>query len=324
MPHKPASLSVVVPCHNEAEVLADTYRRIRAILGEMARAGEISSFEIVFVNNGSTDGTLALMRSFFEQDACVSIVDLRKNFGYQGSITAGLFHARKDMVVSIDADLQDDPGAMQDMVKKFYEGYEMVLGVRSDRRSDGVAKRLSAHAFYRLLNAIGIRSVYNHGDYRLLSRAVVEALRQYPERVRYLRGLIFEVEDRFACVSYTRAPRRAGTSKFTVTRLFSLALDGITSFSAAPIRLVTIAGAGMFLLSLAGLGFVLWAKYALRVSVPGWAFLAVAIFFFSGVQSLSMAIIGEYLAKLYLEAKQRPVYIVKKIYSHDQRDSANV
>lgn len=307
------SLSVVIPCHNEEEVIQDSYKRLSQLLQEW-HGRIISDYEIVMVNNGSTDQTLQKMLAIQERGENVVIVDLRKNFGYQGSITSGLFHASKNMIVSIDADLQDDPSKISDMVLKYYEGYEMVLGVRINRESDSVLKKSSAQLYYRFLNALGIKSEYNHGDFRLLSRSLVDELKTMGERNRYLRGMIFELESRYACVYYQRAMRPAGRTKFNFSNLFALAVDGITSFSNVPLRLIPLMGIFMFAVSLIGFLFVVYMKYISGVDVPGWASIVVAVLFFGGIQNLSVGILGEYVAKIYVETKQRPLFLVRRVY----------
>lgn len=311
-----SSLSIVVPCFNEEEMLPITYARLKELSEKWKRTGVIRSYELVFVNNGSTDSTIRFLTDVYEKDTSVAVIDLRKNCGFQGSVMAGLASASNDVVVSIDADLQDDPAKIEEMMKKYYEGYDMVLGVRESRESDMFLKRSTAQAFYKLLNWIGIKSVYNHADFRLLSRDVVDELKRFPERVRYLRGLIFEVESRYACVYYRRQERKLGKSKFSIFSLLSLAFDGITSFTSVPIRFISTLGFLMFLFSLAGSVFVFYSKYVLSKDVPGWASLSVIILFFGGIQNLALGIIGEYIAKMYLETKQRPLYIVRKEYRH--------
>lgn len=312
-----ASLSIVVPCFNEEEVLPATYARLKELSEKWQKSGLILGYELVFVNNASTDGTLDLLIDFHERDKMMVVLDLRKNFGFQGSIMAGLAASSNDMVVSIDADLQDDPEKIEEMVQKYYEGYDMVLGIRKNRDADSFLKRFTAESFYKILNFIGIQSVYNHADFRLLSRGIVNELKKFPERVRYLRGLIFEIESKYVCVYYDRRRRELGKSKFSWSSLFSFALDGITSFSSVPIRIVSAIGLSMFFIAILGSIAVLYAKYVLAEDVPGWAFLSIIILFFGGVQNLSLGIIGEYIAKIFLETKQRPVYIVRRTYRHD-------
>ena len=313
----PTFLSIVVPCHNEEEVLFSTHHTLRGFCDAWLLRGLIRDYELVFVNNGSGDKTLDVMLDIYNRDTHAVIVDLRKNFGVQGSFSAGLFEATGDVVVTIDADLQDDASKIEDMIQKYYEGYEMVLGVRMNRDSDTFFKRITAQAFYKTLKMMGIQSVYNHADFRLLSRALVVELKKFPERVRYLRGLIFEIESRYACVYYSRQKRKLGKSKFNVFSLFTLAFDGITSFTSTPIRLISIMGFAMFLFSLFGFIYVFYSKFILFRDVPGWASLALIILFFGGIQNLALGIIGEYIAKMYLETKRRPIYIVKKEYRHN-------
>ena len=308
-----ASLSIVIPCHNEEEVLHDTYQRLYSLIQEWLK-DTISDYEIVMVNNGSTDNSIVKMQELYETETNIKIVDLRKNHGFQGSITAGLYHAEMDMIVSIDADLQDDPTKIKEMIQKYYEGYELVLGVRDNRKSDAFIKRVTAQMFYRFLNSIGIKSVYNHADYRLISRNLLEDFKKFNERNRYIRGMIFELESRYACVYYQRTKRAKGRSKFNLFSLFSLALDGITSFSNWPIRLVFFIGLMMFFLSFLGIVYALLSKFVFGLKVAGWASTFIIILFFSGIQNLLLGLVGEYISKIYTEVKERPLFLVRKLY----------
>lgn len=310
------SLSIVVPCHNEEAVLPISIPRLEKII-ETELKTLISSYEIVLVNNGSTDSTLNVMIGLQNNNPCVKIVDLRKNYGYQGSISAGLLNSSEDIVVSIDSDLQDDPHKIKEMIEKHYEGFEMVLGVRKDRKKDSLMKRCSAEVYYWLLKKLGVKVVHNHGDFRLLSRDLIEELRHLPEKNRYLRAMIFELESKYACVYYSRTKREQGESKFNVKALFSLSIDGITSFSAAPMRFISFVGMLIFMISVTGLTFVLFRRFFYGVEVPGWAFISFSIMFFGGVQTLFLGVIGEYLSKIYLEVKGRPVFSVRKIYDSE-------
>lgn len=307
------SLSIVVPCHNEEATLPTTLRELDALvhlwLGKL-----ISSCEYVLVNNGSTDRTLAVMRSLSSSEADLQIVDLRRNFGYQGSITAGLHHASGDVSVTIDCDLQDDPACIEAMLEQYRQGHELVLGVRKSRSSDSALKRVTAQAYYRLLSLLGVEGVYNHGDFRLMSRALVEEFKSLPETNRYLRSLIVQLDSNYGCVYYDRRTRKAGRTKFTPGRLIALAIDGITSFSSVPIRIVTFAGVGMFGVSFLGLAYVAYILLFAHRGVPGWASLATILLFFSGIQMLSLGIVGEYVAKTYTEVKRRPLFVVRNVY----------
>lgn len=307
-----ATISVVLPCHNEEDVIVGSYNTLTKLLsGWMGTI--VADYEIVMVNNGSTDKTIYRMFDLAKTDHRVVVVDLRKNYGYQGSITAGLYHAANDVVVSIDADLQDDPNKISEMMEKYYEGYELVLGIRSSRRTDSFFKRNTSQFFYRLSEKMGVKSVYNHGDFRLMSRRLIENFKKMGERNRYIRGMILELESRYACVYYERSARTAGSTKFNLYNLVTLALDAITSFSSAPIRLVFFVGVFMFAVSMLGLFYVLYVKFFTHVDVPGWAFTALIILFFGGVQNLSLGIIGEYISKIYTEVKQRPLFSVRNV-----------
>jgi len=312
------TLSIVIPCHNEQEVLPGTHQALASLAQGWIVEGIITEYELVFVNNGSTDSTLAVMLNILRSDARVVVVDLKFNCGYQGSITAGIHHATQDIIVTIDADLQDDPTKIRDMVLKHYEGFEMVLGVRSDRKTDTLLKRAAASFYYKLLQQVGVKSIPHHGDFRLMSRSVAEAFEAFPERNRYLRAMIFDLDSSHACVYYSRRPRRAGTSKFSPSKLISLGLDGITSYSSKPVRLVFMLGLLMFLLSIAGMFYVAFIKLFTDRGIPGWASTSAFVLFFFGLQNLSIGIIGEYISKIYIEVKQRPLYLVRKVHRNKQ------
>lgn len=306
------SLSVVLPCFNEEEVIENSYQELKPLLKTWSK-DLISEYEIVMVNNGSTDETLSCMKRIKAIDNRVVIINLRSNFGYQGSITAGLYHATKDMVVSIDADLQDDPAKIEEMIKSYINGYDMVLGIRDDRQTDGFLKRITAEGFYKFMNYLGAKSVYNHGDFRLLSKELVADLKRYPERNRYLRGMVLMLDQKYDTVKYSRRVRQAGETKFKTSQLLSLALDGITSFSIAPIRFVFLLGVAMFIFSLVTLLVVLSLKLFISVDIKGWTSMMIIILFFGGIQNISLGILGEYLSKTYFESKNRPLFIVKEI-----------
>ncbi len=308
------SLSSVIPCHNEEAMLPRTISELDALVKPWLGL-HMRSCEYVLVNNGSTDRTLEVMRSLTSVAADISILDLRRNFGYQGSITAGLHHAGGDAVVTIDCDLQDDPARIAEMLERFKDGYELVLGVRRSRDSDSFLKRITAQFYYRLLAWLDVEVVFNHGDFRLMSRALVEEFKKLPETNRLLRALILQLDSRYALVYYDRRPRPAGETKFSPGRLIGLALDGITSFSSTPIRLLTLAG-----ILMAGVAMVLAVYVALALLfttryVPGWASTAMIMLFFSGTQMFSLGVVGEYIAKSYMEIKRRPVFTVRHTYS---------
>ena len=311
---KLASLSVVIPCFNEEEVLPISMQELIPLL-QSWEGDIISSYQIVFANNGSTDATLEVMLSLQKKYNGIKIIDLRNNFGYQSSISAGLFHADNELIISIDSDLQDDPAKMKDMIEMFYKGYDMVLGIRDSRKTDGFFKRIFSEGFYKLMQTLGAKSVYNHGDFRLLTKTLVDALKDYPEKNRYLRGLVLSIENKYGKVYYDRRKRSHGETKFNPFQLISLALDGITSFTIKPIRWIFLMGVSMFIVSLGLIAYVLYLSIVQGVPIQGWASTLIIILFFGGVQNIALGIIGEYIAKTYTETKQRPLYIVRKIYT---------
>jgi glycosyltransferase involved in cell wall biosynthesis len=283
------------------------------VLSEL-KPSQAKNYEIVYVDNGSTDQTLQVLQDIFKNDKHVSIIELRRNFGYQGSISAGLSAAGGDAVITIDADLQDDPTKIPDMLDLYSQGYELVLGVRRNRKTDPFLKRFFSEQYYRLLKSLGVEVVHNHGDFRLMSRALVDEFNQMDERNRFIRAMIFKLDDRFATVEYDRAPRLGGESKFDVPALFSLSFDGIISFSYAPLRLATLAGALMCALSVAGTVWAIYMKLSAH-SFPAWSN---GLFFvaFGGFQLLLLGIIGEYIGRLYIEVKHRPLFSVRKKHHH--------
>lgn len=306
-------LSIVIPCHNEQEVLPQTHKRLTDILKELVANKKCADYELVYVDNGSTDNTLKVLEDIFEDDKHTHIISLRRDFGYQGSISAGLFHAQGDAVVTIDADLQDPPEKIGEMISFFEQDYDLVLGIRANRSSDSFLKRFFSENYYRLLKLLGVEVVYNHGDFRLMAKALVDEFNELSERNRFIRAMILKLESRHAHVYYDRQPRKAGRSKFNISSLFSLSLDGITSFSYVPLRLAAFLGLFMCVAALAGIFWVLYIKFSTNV-IPGWASTMLPILAFSGFQLLVLGLIGEYIGRLYLEVKQRPLFSVRKKY----------
>lgn len=309
-------LSVVIPCHNEEECLSDTHKRLSTILSGLVQDEKCADYELVYVDNGSRDNTLSVLEGIFAGDKQVRVVSLRRDFGYQGSISAGMFYAQGDAVVTIDADLQDPPEKIEEMISFFEQGYDLVLGVRKSRLTDSFIKRFFSQAYYRLIKLIGVEIVYNHGDFRLMGRSLVDEFNNFSERNRFIRAMILKLESRYATVFYERQPREAGRSKFNAKALLSLSLDGITSFSYVPLRLVSLLGIFMCFCALLGIGWVLYIKISTNV-IPGWASMLVLILTFSGLQFLVLGIIGEYIGRLYVEVKKRPLFIVRKKYVHE-------
>ena len=309
-------LSIVVPCHNEEEVLPQTHKRLQETLESLSAKSEISNYEIIYVDNGSTDNTLSVLEKIFEKDEHVRVVALKRNFGYQGSISAGISHAYGDAVVTIDADLQDPPEKIGEMISRFNEGYDLVLGIRADRSSDSFIKRFFAQNYYRILKLLGVEIVFNHGDFRLMGRSLVDDFNALPERNRLIRAMILRLDARYTTVEYKREARQKGVSKFGLGSILSLSLDGITSFSYVPLRLASVFGILMCLTSFFIIFWVLYIKFFTDLAVPGWASTLLPLLFIGGFQLLFLGIIGEYIGRLYIEVKGRPLFTVRKQYEH--------
>jgi glycosyltransferase involved in cell wall biosynthesis len=306
-------LSVVVPCYNEEQVLPETVTRLRKLLDALTDEGLIGNdSQIILVDDGSRDRTWELIRRFHSEDGRIRGVKLSGNRGHQTALVAGLFAAQGDAIVSIDADLQDDVAAIREMVRAYRAGADIVYGVRAARHADSVFKRVTALGYYRLLESFGVRIVYNHADFRLLSRRALEALRQYTEVNLFLRGIVPLLGYPTAKVYYERAERFAGESKYPLRKMLAFAADGITSFSAVPLRLIAVSGMVVSVLSLAMILWVLFVRLHNPAAVPGWASSVIPVYFLGGIQLLSIGVLGEYVAKLYFEAKRRPRYFVEE------------
>jgi glycosyltransferase involved in cell wall biosynthesis len=306
-------LSIVVPCFNEEAVLPETCRRLGRVLQNLRDSGLVSNDSgTYFVDDGSRDRTWELIEQASAANARVHGIKLSRNCGHQNALLAGLLHVPGEAVVSIDADLQDEPEAIDAMLRAFREGADVVYGVRQSRDRDTAFKRLSARGFYRLLAAMGVRIVLDHADYRLMSRRAIEALRGYEETNLFLRGIVPALGFRTATVSYERAARFAGESKYPLRRMLAFALQGITSFSAAPLRAITVFGMLVSVVSFLAGVWVIWAHFFAAATVPGWASTLVPIFFLGGIQLLSLGVIGEYVAKIYFETKRRPRYHIDR------------
>ncbi|MEJ2385739.1 MAG: glycosyltransferase family 2 protein [Chromatiaceae bacterium] len=307
-------LALVVPCFNEEETLHETAERLLALLAALTRQGLVApNSAVYFVDDGSRDRSWALIEELAQQHERVSGIKLSRNRGHQNALLAGLFTANGDVLVTLDADLQDDIDVIPDMLAEHKRGMDVVYGVRRDRSTDSRFKRYTAQGFYRLMSALGAESVYNHADYRLMSRRAVEALKQFREVNLFLRGLVPLVGFPSAIVQYTRGERLAGRSKYPLRRMIGLALDAVTSFSVVPLRLITLLGFLVFLLSAAMVFWSLWVRLFTTRAVPGWTSTILPIYLLGGVQILCIGIIGEYLGKLYQEAKARPRYIIEKV-----------
>ena len=313
-------LSVVVPVFCEEEGLAEFYARTTTVI-EAIEPGV--DHELVFVDDGSTDGSLGVLHELAENDSRVRVVELSRNFGHQAAITSGIDHARGDAVVVIDADLQDPPEVIADMVGRWREGYRVVYGVRRARAGETRRKRFTAAAYYRLLRHLSDTPIpVDCGDFRLLDRRVVEALSGLREESRYLRGLVSWVGFSQCGIDYDRDERCAGYTKFTTARMLRLAVDGITSFSAKPLRMSIQLGLLTTLCSLALAAWVVGGKLLWpENSIPGYTTLMLVVLFLGGVQLLSLGVVGEYLARTYRESKRRPLYIVAERLNFEERPS---
>lgn len=313
-------LSIVVPCYNEQEVLPETAKRLLAVIERLQHQDKVSAHShVLLVDDGSRDETWMIIEGLAANHTAIRGIGLSRNRGHQIALLAGLLSAAGDVVVSVDADLQDDLNAIEQMVDAHKAGADVVYGVRRRRDRDTVFKRLSAEVYYRLLESMGVEIVFNHADYRLLSRRVIDALRQFGENNLFLRGIIPQLGFRSAIVYYDRAERFAGESKYPLGKMIAFAWEGITSFSTAPLRLIT--GLGI-LISLGSFAVTMWAL-GIRLftddAVPGWASTVVPMYLLGGVQLLCVGIVGEYLAKVYLETKRRPHFFIDKVAEHPVR-----
>lgn len=308
----PLLVSIVVPVFNEVETVNGFVDHVSRVLAQEPQV----ALEFVFVNDGSTDGTLEALIARQKADPRLKIVDLSRNFGKEGALTAGIHMATGDVIVPIDVDLQDPPEIIIEMLAKWREGYEVVLGHRVNRDSDAWAKRASANWFYRLHNRMADPKLpENVGDFRLMDRSVAEALKSLPESRRFMKGLFAWVGFRTAHVDYARAPRAAGHSKFNGWKLWNFALEGITSFSTDPLRIWTYIGVAVSLLSFLYATFILIHVFVSGIDVPGFASIMVAVTFLGGLQLIGIGIIGEYLGRTYIESKRRPSFLIRRVYT---------
>lgn len=307
-------LFIVIPCYNEEEVLPETITQITDVLDELLHKKMISQYsKILFVDDGSKDETWSIIESNNKVNGFIQGLKLSKNVGHQNALLAGLNFAKdfSDCVISIDADLQDDLNVIPEFIDKYKEGHDIVYGVRKSRITDTVFKRSTAQGFYRLMSSMGVNIVYNHADYRLMSKRVLEHLATYREVNLFLRGLIPLIGFKSTNVYYNRNERFAGESKYPLKKMLAFALDGITSFSITPIRLITGIGTLMFLFSIIIAIYIFVNKF-LGNTTSGWSSLMISIWFIGGTQLVALGLIGEYIGKIYKEVKDRPKYIFEK------------
>lgn len=307
-------LVIVVPCYNEEEVLQETTRQLSSVLEGMEQQGIIAEGKMLLVDDGSRDRTWALTEQFSTENPRVMGLKLAHNVGHQQALWAGLEWAaesRFDAIVSIDADLQDDVLAIVEMAKKFNEGSDIVYGVRKERKTDTFFKKHTAQLFYKMMKTMGGDVVYNHADFRLMSKRTLQALVSHPERNLFLRGMVRTLGYPSEYVYYDRKERFAGESKYPLSKMLNFAIDGITSFSVKPLRLITTFGILFMLVSVAMIAYALY-EHAIGQTIPGWTSLLVSLWFIGGAILIAIGIIGEYIGKIYKEVKRRPRYFVEK------------
>lgn len=318
MTHLSPSLAIVVPCYNEEEVLPQAFTALAAVLHAMMASGKVqANSKLYFVDDGSRDRTWELLQQQAEQDATVVAVKLSRNRGHQNALYAGLCVTSEDIVVSIDADLQDGPENIEYMVDEYLKGSDVVYGVRNERKSDTFFKRYSAEGYYTVMRKLGVDLVFNHADFRLMSRRALNAFKEYGEANLFLRGIVREVGFPSSSVEYERKERQAGESKYPLKKMLSFAWEGITSFSTVPLRAITVLGFIAGSISFLTLCWVLGTRLFTNAAIPGWASILLPLLFIGSVQLLCLGVVGEYLAKIYSEVKGRPKYHIDKIVGRE-------
>lgn len=308
------TLAIVVPCYNEEEVLLSTIKQLDHYLVSLIEKEKIApNSYVIYINDGSKDNTWQIIEDNYNVYQHLQGLNLAANVGHQNALLAGLHHVKDkcDMAISIDADLQDDINVIEEMINKYYQGCNIVYGVRNDRRTDSFFKRITAQSFYKLMHFLGVQSVYNHADFRLMDKQALAYLKEYPERNLFLRGMVTMLGLHSDCVYYSRKERVAGESKYPLKKMLSFAFDGITSFSIKPITMIMLLGIIIMFFSIIAIIYTL-ISYINGHSVAGWASLMISIWFLSGVQLFGIGLIGEYVGKVYLETKRRPRYHVAK------------
>lgn len=307
-------LGIVLPCYNEEAILFDTHERLSLLMNELQKKGKIDSKSFLcFVDDGSHDKTWSIIENLQIKSNHVRGVKLSNNYGHQNALLAGLFSFKDeaDCIITIDADLQDDESSIEQMIDQYREGFEIVYGVRKGRGSDSFFKKNTAIGFYKLIKKLGVNIIYNHADYRLASKRVIEELSKYSEVNLFLRGIFPLMGYKHTVVYYDRKERIAGETKYPFKKMLAFAIQGITSFSIKPLRIITVLGFVTFIISLLLIIYAIFSLIFLN-AVPGWASIVLPIYFIGGIQLLSIGIIGEYLGKIYHEVKRRPLYSIDK------------
>ena len=312
-------LYMVLPCYNEEEVLHETAKRLKEKYQALMNADKISKkSRIVFVNDGSKDKTWSIIQELHETDKMFSGVNLSRNRGHQNALLAGLMTVKEcaDMVISMDADLQDDINVVDAMVEEYYKGNDVVYGARSKRETDTFFKRFTAESFYKLTNSLGGEVVFNHADCRLMSKRALEGLAKYKEVNLFLRGIVPMIGYPSSIVTYERNERFAGESKYPLKKMLSFAMEGITSLSVKPIRFVTTGGVFVSLISVCMMVYTL-VRYFMGATVPGWSSILISVWLIGGIQMIALGVIGEYIGKIYMETKERPRFIVERFINDE-------
>ncbi len=306
-------IGIILPCYNEEQVLYESARILTKLLNRLISLKKITpTSRILYIDDGSNDGTWNLIKALSDKHSKVGGIKLSRNFGHQNAILAGLLTVKGDAIVSLDADLQDDVNTIEAMIDDHLKGSEIVYAVREDRSIDSRFKRISAHFFYKFMNFIGSDVVYNHADFRLLSRKAINALKEFREINIFLRGVVPLIGLKSSTVYYKRNQRAAGKTKYPLRKMINFAIDGITSFSVAPLRVITVIGFVIFSMSLIMIVYIFWVWLFSNSAVPGWASTTLPIYFLGGIQILFIGILGEYLGKTYQEIKGRPRYLIEE------------
>ncbi|MBM5570024.1 MULTISPECIES: glycosyltransferase family 2 protein [Deefgea] len=309
IPENKKLLSIVVPCFNEEEVISETFKRLNIFCQELKDL----NFEIIFIDDGSKDKTRELLKKFAADDARVKVIFFARNFGHQIAVTAGIDAALGDAVVLIDADLQDPPEVVHQMIDKWRDGYDVVYGTRTERPGESAFKLATARSFYRLLNKLSdVPIPLDTGDFRLMSRSVVDTLRAMPERDRFVRGMVSWVGFKQTALPYKRAERFAGQSKYPLKKMLRFATDGVLSFSTKPLQMSVGVGMISAVIALMGIAYALFLRVFTSTWVEGWTALMIAVLFIGGVQLVCIGILGEYIGRIYNEIKNRPLYVVQE------------
>ena len=316
-------LDIVIPCFNEEAVLKEIYLRIKKILEEVKVRKLINGYNIIFIDDGSNDSTFEILENFFQKDKSVKVLSLSRNFGHQAALSAGFEFSKADAVISMDADLQDPPELIENMLQRFYEGFEIVYGVRDDREQDTFFKRNSAIFFYKLMLWFGVQIIPHHAEYRLISRQVLEAFKQYGEINIFIRGIFPFIGFKSCKITYKRDQRFAGKTKYPFKAMLKFGFEGITSFSVVPLRIASLVGAFVCFITLlaSAWGVITFLK---GNTIPGWTSTVLPIYFLGGVQLIFLGLLGEYIGKIFLEVKKRPRYIVRNVLSSIDKNNLNI